>query len=51
MINAYALVQSGLLLTGRQRRRPLRPPQMLLFGLALFGAGSLAAGLAQSTGS
>ncbi|SPF01845.1 MFS transporter [Streptomyces sp. MA5143a] len=50
MINAYSLVQSGLLLTAGSAADRYGRKKMLLAGLALFGVGSLAAGLAQSTG-
>ncbi|MCM0677088.1 MFS transporter, partial [Micromonospora phytophila] len=50
MINAYALVQSGLLLTAGSAADRYGRRRMLLAGLVLFGLGSLAAGLAQSTG-
>ncbi|HZX38887.1 MAG TPA: MFS transporter [Streptomyces sp.] len=49
MINAYSLVQSGLLLTAGNASDRYGRKKMLISGLALFGAGSLAAGLAQST--
>jgi EmrB/QacA subfamily drug resistance transporter len=49
-INAYALVQSGLLLTAGSAVDRYGRRRMLLVGLVLFGAGSLAAALAQSTG-
>ncbi|MFF8384029.1 MFS transporter [Streptomyces kanasensis] len=49
MINAYALVQSGLLLTAGNAADRYGRKRMLLTGLALFGVGSLAAGLAQSS--
>ncbi|WP_149182204.1 MFS transporter [Streptomyces sp. TRM49041] len=49
MINAYALVQSGLLLTAGNAADRYGRKRMLLSGLALFGLGSLAAGLAQSS--
>ncbi|MCQ0024662.1 MFS transporter [Streptomyces somaliensis DSM 40738] len=49
MINAYALVQSGLLLTAGNAADRYGRKRMLLTGLALFGLGSLAAGLAQSS--
>ncbi|WOI63434.1 MFS transporter [Streptomyces fradiae] len=49
MINAYALVQSGLLLTAGNAADRYGRKRMLLTGLALFGIGSLAAGLAQSS--
>ncbi|GAB2939218.1 MFS transporter [Streptomyces heilongjiangensis] len=49
MINAYSLVQSGLLLTAGSAADRYGRKKMLLAGLALFGIGSLAAGLAQST--
>ncbi|MFC8710014.1 MFS transporter [Streptomyces sp. NPDC057197] len=50
MINAYSLVQSGLLLTAGSAADRYGRKKMLIAGLALFGAGSLVAGLAQSTG-
>ncbi|GHH69806.1 MFS transporter [Streptomyces sulfonofaciens] len=50
MINAYSLVQSGLLLTAGSAADRYGRRKMLTAGLALFGAGSLAAGLAQSSG-
>ncbi|MFK0281953.1 MFS transporter [Streptomyces sp. NPDC090499] len=61
MINAYSLVQSGLLLTAGSAAdlphcpegrggAPIGRKKMLIAGLVLFGAGSLAAGLAGSTG-
>ncbi|MFJ6085434.1 MFS transporter [Streptomyces sp. NPDC092369] len=50
MINAYSLVQSGLLLTAGSAADRYGRKKMLLAGLALFGIGSLAAGLAGSTG-
>jgi EmrB/QacA subfamily drug resistance transporter len=50
MINAYSLVQSGLLLTAGSAADRYGRKKMLLAGLALFGIGSLVAGLAQSTG-
>ncbi|MEV6963323.1 MFS transporter [Streptomyces sp. NPDC051207] len=49
MINAYSLVQSGLLLTAGSAADRYGRRRMLITGLALFGAGSLVAGLAQST--
>ncbi|MET9530206.1 MULTISPECIES: MFS transporter [unclassified Streptomyces] len=49
MINAYSLVQSGLLLTAGSAADRYGRKKMLIAGLALFGAGSLVAGLAQST--
>ncbi|MCH0542190.1 MFS transporter [Streptomyces sp. MUM 203J] len=49
MINAYALVQSGLLLTAGNAADRYGRKRMLLTGLAVFGLGSLAAGLAQSS--
>lgn len=48
MINAYSLVQSGLLLTAGNAADRYGRKRMLVAGLALFGLGSLAAGLAQS---
>ncbi|MGW0706452.1 MFS transporter [Streptomyces sp. NPDC002643] len=50
MINAYSLVQSGLLLTAGSAADRYGRKKMLIAGLALFGIGSLVAGLAQSTG-
>ncbi|WP_425245993.1 MFS transporter [Streptomyces sp. NEAU-NA10] len=50
MINAYSLVQSGLLLTAGSAADRYGRKKMLATGLALFGVGSLAAGLAESTG-
>jgi MFS family permease len=49
MINAYSLVQSGLLLTVGNAADRYGRKRMLIAGLALFGAGSLAAGLAESS--
>ncbi|MGW4905124.1 MFS transporter [Streptomyces sp. NPDC004270] len=49
MINAYSLVQSGLLLTAGSAADRYGRKKMLITGLVLFGAGSLAAGLAGST--
>ncbi|WNF28133.1 MFS transporter [Streptomyces sp. C11-1] len=50
MINAYSLVQSGLLLTAGSSADRYGRKRMLIVGLALFGVGSLVAGLAQSSG-
>ncbi|MGA5135178.1 MFS transporter [Streptomyces olivoreticuli] len=50
MINAYSLVQSGLLLAAGSAADRYGRRKMLLAGLALFGVGSLAAGLSTSTG-
>ncbi|MEU3097067.1 MFS transporter [Streptomyces sp. NPDC006967] len=50
MINAYSLVQSGLLLSAGNAADRYGRRKMLLVGLVLFGAGSLVAGLAQSSG-
>ncbi|GGR80545.1 MFS transporter [Streptomyces aureoverticillatus] len=50
MINAYSLVQSGLLLTAGSAADRYGRKKLLTVGLALFGVGSLAAGLAQSSG-
>ncbi|MEI5527462.1 MFS transporter [Streptomyces brasiliscabiei] len=50
MINAYSLVQSGLLLTAGSAADRYGRKKMLIAGLVLFGIGSLAAGLAQTTG-
>ncbi|MFG2882851.1 MFS transporter [Streptomyces sp. NPDC048297] len=49
MINAYSLVQSGLLLTAGSAADRYGRKKMLIAGLVLFGIGSLAAGLADST--
>ncbi|MFJ2442109.1 DHA2 family efflux MFS transporter permease subunit [Streptomyces sp. NPDC087658] len=49
MINAYALVQAGLLLTAGNAADRYGRKRLLLAGLALFGIGSLVAGLAQSS--
>ncbi|WP_030677149.1 MFS transporter, partial [Streptomyces sp. NRRL B-1347] len=49
MINAYSLVQSGLLLTAGSAADRYGRKKMLTAGLVLFGVGSLAAGLAQSS--
>ncbi|QUC63037.1 MFS transporter [Streptomyces sp. A2-16] len=50
MINAYSLVQSGLLLTAGSAADRYGRKKMLAAGLVLFGVGSLVAGLADSTG-
>ncbi|MEU6702427.1 MFS transporter [Streptomyces wuyuanensis] len=50
MINAYSLVQSGLLLTAGNAADRYGRKLMLGTGLVVFGAGSLAAGLAQTSG-
>ncbi|MFM9369078.1 MFS transporter [Streptomyces sp. Da 82-17] len=50
MINAYSLVQSGLLLTAGNAADRYGRKLMLTAGLVLFGIGSLCAGLAQSSG-
>ncbi|WP_435057363.1 MFS transporter [Streptomyces sp. bgisy060] len=49
MINAYSLVQSGLLLSAGNAADRYGRKKLLAVGLALFGLGSLAAGLAAST--
>ncbi|MGW3086102.1 MFS transporter [Streptomyces sp. NPDC001108] len=49
MINAYSLVQSGLLLTAGSSADRYGRKKMLVAGLALFGIGSLVAGVAQSS--
>ncbi|MEU6952032.1 DHA2 family efflux MFS transporter permease subunit [Streptomyces sp. NPDC045714] len=49
MINAYSLVQAGLLLTAGSSADRYGRKKMLLVGLALFGVGSLVAGLSQSS--
>lgn len=50
MINAYSLVQSGLLLTAGSAADRYGRKKMLIAGLVLFGIGSVVAGLADSTG-
>ncbi|USQ89224.1 MFS transporter [Streptomyces phaeoluteigriseus] len=50
MINAYSLVQSGLLLTAGSAADRYGRKKMLIAGLVLFGLGSLAAALAETTG-
>ncbi|MFE4451936.1 MFS transporter [Streptomyces sp. NPDC056796] len=50
MINAYSLVQSGLLLTAGSASDRYGRKRMLVAGLAVFGAGSLVAGLSQTSG-
>ncbi|MFF0385071.1 MFS transporter [Streptomyces sp. NPDC004286] len=50
MINAYSLVQSGLLLTAGSAADRYGRKKMLIAGLAVFGLGSLAAGLSTTTG-
>ncbi|MFH9012984.1 MFS transporter [Streptomyces sp. NPDC017943] len=50
MINAYSLVQAGLLLTAGNSADRYGRKLMLMTGLAIFGVGSLAAGLSQSPG-
>ncbi|ROV69588.1 MFS transporter [Streptomyces globisporus] len=50
MINAYSLVQAGLLLTAGSSADRYGRKKMLMMGLALFGVGSLVAGLSQSAG-
>ncbi|NGO79989.1 MFS transporter [Streptomyces sp. YC504] len=50
MINAYSLVQSGLLLTAGNMADRYGRKKLLALGLALFGIGSLWAGLADSSG-
>ncbi|MFJ2818282.1 MFS transporter [Streptomyces sp. NPDC091279] len=50
MINAYSLVQSGLLLTAGSAADRYGRKKMLVAGLILFGVGSLVAGLAGTTG-
>ncbi|MDM4719550.1 MFS transporter [Micromonospora sp. WMMA1363] len=49
MINAYALVLSGLLLTAGSAADRYGRRRMLFLGLVLFGLGSLAAGLARTS--
>lgn len=50
MMNAYSLVQAGLLLAAGNAADRYGRKKMLATGLALFGIGSLVAGLASSTG-
>ncbi|MFF5127617.1 MFS transporter [Streptomyces syringium] len=50
MINAYSLVQAGLLLTAGSAADRYGRKKLLALGLALFGIGSLLAGLAETTG-
>ncbi|MGA5268388.1 MFS transporter [Streptomyces lydicamycinicus] len=50
MINAYSLVQSGLLLTAGNAADRYGRKKMLAIGLVLFGVASLGAALAQSPG-
>ncbi|WP_441246361.1 MFS transporter [Kitasatospora sp. McL0602] len=50
MVNAYSLVQAGLLLAAGAAADRYGRRRLLLAGLAVFGLGSLAAGLAHSTG-
>ncbi|MFF3767293.1 MFS transporter [Streptomyces sp. NPDC001922] len=50
MISAYALAQAGLLLTAGSAADRYGRKRLLVAGLVLFGAGSLAAGLAQTAG-
>jgi EmrB/QacA subfamily drug resistance transporter len=50
MINAYSLVQSGLLLTAGSAADRYGRKKLLTAGLALFGIGSLVAGLADTAG-
>ncbi|MBB4894307.1 EmrB/QacA subfamily drug resistance transporter [Streptomyces olivoverticillatus] len=49
VINAYSLVQAGLLLASGSAADRYGRRKLLLAGLALFGLGSLAAALSQST--
>jgi MFS family permease len=50
IINAYALAQSGLLLAAGGAADRYGRRRLLLIGLLVFGAGSLAAGLAPTAG-
>ncbi|WP_269859197.1 MFS transporter [Streptomyces sp. RPT161] len=50
MINAYSLVQSGLLLTAGNAADRYGRKRMLVTGLALFGVGSVAASFSQGPG-
>ncbi|WP_051852343.1 MFS transporter [Streptomyces aureocirculatus] len=49
MINAYSLVQSGLLLTAGSAADRYGRKKLLTAGLVLFGIGSLVAGLSQTS--
>ncbi|MFH8368071.1 MFS transporter [Streptomyces sp. NPDC018031] len=50
MINAYSLVQSGLLLTAGSAADRYGRKKLLAIGLALFGIGSFLAGISESAG-
>jgi EmrB/QacA subfamily drug resistance transporter len=50
MVNAYSLAQAGLLLAAGAAADRYGRRRLLRAGLAVFAAGSLAAGLSQSTG-
>ncbi|GHG59950.1 MFS transporter [Streptomyces griseocarneus] len=50
MINAYSLVQAGLLLTAGSAADRYGRKKLLAVGLALFGIGSLGAALSETTG-
>ncbi|MGK4584788.1 MFS transporter [Kitasatospora sp. HPMI-4] len=50
IVNAYSLVQAGLLLAAGSAADRYGRRRLLLAGLAVFGAGSLAAGLSHTTG-
>ncbi len=50
MVNAYSLVQSGLLLTAGNAADAYGRRRTLVIGLALFGAGSVAASFSQGPG-
>ncbi|MGI5469923.1 MFS transporter [Streptomyces sp. CA-132043] len=50
MINAYSLVQSGLLLTAGNAADRYGRKKMLAAGLVLFGLGSVCAGFSQTAG-
>lgn len=50
MINAYSLVQSGLLLTAGSAADRYGRKKLLAAGLALFGLGSFGAALSETTG-
>ncbi|MFD9123857.1 MFS transporter [Kitasatospora sp. NPDC059571] len=50
IVNAYPVVQAGLLLTAGSATDRYGRRRMLLAGLAVFGLGSLAAGLSTTTG-
>ncbi|GAA5003628.1 MFS transporter [Kitasatospora paranensis] len=50
IVNAYSLVQAGLLLAAGSAADRYGRRRLMLLGLAVFGLGSLAAGLSHTTG-